>query len=398
MDFTVEQVEILLLVAASVVILSRRFHIPYTVGLVVAGIGLALLQIIPTVRLTKELIFGIFLPPLVFQVALDIRWRELRHEFPVIVTLATLGVLLSASLTAVGMRVFAQWEWVSAILFGALIAATDPVSIIATFKELDIHGRLRLLLEGESLFNDGTAAVVYAGALGLLSSSAINAVDVAQILGVTIIGGIVCGGLVAGGVLLLAGQTEDHLVEITFTTVAAYGSFALAEQFHVSGVLASLTAGLVVGNIGALGSISDKGRDAVASFWEYAAFVVNSFIFILIGIYATHYEFASTLALAIIAIVLVTLGRALAVYPCCAIFSRSGLRVEYRHQHVLFWGGLRGALALALALGLPVQVPRYNEIISVTFVLVAFSIFVQGMTISPLLQWMERSSGNKSVS
>ncbi len=398
MEFTIEQAEILLLVAASVVILSRRFHIPYTVGLVVAGIGLALLQIIPTVRLTKELIFGIFLPPLVFQAALDIRWRELRRDLPVIVTLAILGVLLSARLTAVGMHMFAQWEWVSAILFGALIAATDPVSIIATFKELDIHGRLRLLLEGESLFNDGTAAVLYAVALSLFSSNAISAIDVAQILGVTIIGGIVCGGLVAGGVLLLAGQTEDHLVEITFTTVAAFGSFALAEQFHVSGVLASLTAGLVVGNIGALGSISDKGRDAVASFWEYVAFVVNSFIFILIGIYATRYEFASTLTIAIIAIVLVVLGRALAVYPCCAIFVRSGLRVEYRHQHVLFWGGLRGALALALALGLPTTVPRYQEIISVTFILVAFSIFVQGMTISPLLQWMERRFGKRSVS
>lgn len=398
MEFTVEQVEILLLVAASVVILSRRFHIPYTVGLVVAGIGLALFQIIPTVRLTKELIFGIFLPPLVFQAALDIRWRELRRDFLLIGTLATLGVLLSASLTAVGMHVFAQWEWVSAILFGALIAATDPVSIIATFKELDIHGRLRLLLEGESLFNDGTAAVLYAVALALFSSSAVSAIDVAQILGVTIVGGIVCGGLVAGGVLLLAGQTEDHLVEITFTTVAAYGSFLLAEQFHVSGVLASLTAGLVVGNIGALGSISDKGRDAVASFWEYVAFVVNSFIFILIGIYGARYEFASTIIIAVIAIILVILGRALAVYPCCALFARSGQRVEYRHQHVLFWGGLRGALALALALGLPTDVPHYQEIISVTFIIVAFSIFVQGMTISPLLQWMERRFGKRSVS
>jgi CPA1 family monovalent cation:H+ antiporter len=308
--------------------------------------------------------------------------------FTVALTLATLGVLLSATLTAIGMHLLAQWEWVSAILFGALIAATDPVSVIATFKETGIHGRLRLLLEAESLFNDGTAAVVFAVALTLANGSAITAFGVAQTLVVTVIGGILCGGIVSGGVLLLAGQTEDHLVEMTFTTIAAYGSFLLAEYFHVSGILAALTAGLVVGNIGPLGSITDKGRDAVESFWEYVAFVVNSLIFILIGLYGTHQEFASVLIAAVIAIILVMLGRAIAVYPCCALFARSDLRVEPRHQHILFWGGLRGALALALALGLPTEVPRYEQIITVTFAVVTFSIIVQGVTMIPLLNWM----------
>jgi monovalent cation:H+ antiporter, CPA1 family len=388
MELTLEQAEILLLMAAIVAMLVRRLHIPYSVGLVIAGVGLALLQIIPSIRLTKELIFGIFLPPLVFQAALDIRWCDLRRDSPVILTLATLGVLLSAGLTAVGMHLFAQWEWVSAILFGALIAATDPVSVIATLKETGIHGRLRLLLEAESLFNDGTAAVAFTVALTLATGSAITGFGVAQTLVVTVIGGILCGGIVSGGALLLAGQTEDHLVEMTFTTIAAYGSFLLAEYFHVSGILAALTAGLVVGNMGPLGSISDKGRDAVESFWEYVAFVVNSLIFILIGIYGTHQEFASALIAAVIAIFLVLLGRAIAVYPCCALFARSALRVEQRHQHILFWGGLRGALALALALGLPPQVPRYEEIITVTFAVVTFSIIVQGVTMIPLLNWM----------
>ncbi len=388
MELTLEQAEILLLIAAIVAMLVQRLHIPYSVGLVIAGVGLALLQIIPSIRLTKELIFSIFLPPLVFEAALDIRWRELRRDAPVILTLATLGVLLSAGITAVGMRLFAQWEWVSAIVFGALIAATDPVSVIATFKETGIHGRLRLLLEAESLFNDGTAAVIFTVALTLTTGGAITAFGVAQTLVVTVLGGILCGGIVSGGVLLLAGQTEDHLVEMTFTTIAAYGSFLLAEYFHVSGILAALTAGLVVGNIGPLGSITDKGRDAVESFWEYVAFVVNSLIFILIGIYGTRQEFAGALVAAAIAIFLVMLGRAIAVYPCCALFARSTLRIEPRHQHILFWGGLRGALALALALGLPTQVPRYEEIITVTFAVVTFSIIVQGVTMIPLLNWM----------
>ncbi len=152
--------------------------------------------------------------------------------------------------------------------------------------------------------------------------------------------------------------------------------------------MASLTAGLLVGNLGSLGSISDKGRDAVGSFWEYAAFVANSLIFILIGIHEAHQNFSDVAAAALTAIVLVTLGRAVAIYACVALFSRSTLRVERKHQHILFWGGLRGALALALALGLPVEVPHGKEIMTVTFAVVAFSIFVQGLTMTPLLRKM----------
>jgi CPA1 family monovalent cation:H+ antiporter len=192
----------------------------------------------------------------------------------------------------------------------------------------------------------------------------------------------------AGAVLLLAGQTEDPLVEITFTTLAAYGSFLLAEQFHSSGVLASLTAGLVFGNIGPLGAVSPRGREAVAAYWEYLGFVANSLIFMDIGIYLSRQDLVASLVPASIAILIVTFGRALAVYPCCAVFSRAVLHVRGRHQHVLFWGGLRGGLALALAVGLPPGVPHREMIISVSFVVVSFSIFVQGLTMTPLLRRM----------
>lgn len=355
-------------------------------GLVAAGIGLAFLPIIPGARLTRELVFGVFLPPLVFEAALNIHWQELRRDLYLILTLATLGVLLAAGITTLGMHYVAQWEWTSAALFGILIAATDPVSVIATFKEAGVRGRLRLLVEAESLFNDGTAAVAFSIALALAAGDGIDTFGVAQSLVITVIGGILCGGVIAGTILLLAGQTQDHLVEITLTTVAAYGSFLLAEQFHFSGVLASLTAGIVVGNLGPLGSISERGREAVDSFWEYAAFVVNSLVFILIGINGALQGFTEVLVSAVIAIVLVLFGRATSVYLCCALYVRSALRVDWRHQHVLVWGGLRGALALALALGLPNTLPGYGGIIAVTFAVVAFSIFGQGLTITKLLE------------
>jgi CPA1 family monovalent cation:H+ antiporter len=244
------------------------------------------------------------------------------------------------------------------------------------------------LVEAESLFNDGTAAVAFGVMVIAATGSTLSVSGVAKTLVVSLAGGILCGGLTAGVLLLLAGQTKDPLIEITFTTFAAYASFVLAEQFHASGVLACLTAGLVVGNIGPLGAISPRGREAVTAFWEYFGFVANSLIFMDIGIYLSRQDLVGSLVPAMSAILLVILGRALTVYPCCAVFSRSVLHVRGRHQHVLFWGGLRGGLALALALGLPSDVPHRDTIISVSFVVVFFSIFVQGLTMPPFLRRM----------
>jgi len=315
----------------------------------------------------------------------------------VILTLATVGVFLSAAVTAIGMHYLAQWGWQSAILFGVLIAATDPVSVIATFKEAGVHGRLRLLVEAESLFNDSTAAVAFSIALAFAIGGNITVFGTLQTLVITVAGGILCGVLVAGGVLVLAGRTDDHLVEITLTTVAAYGSFLLAEHFHLSGVLASLVAGLLTGNIGSLGSITDKGRDAVVSFWEFIAFVVNSLIFMLIGIRGAYQDFTNLLIPIVIAIILVLVGRALAIYPLSALFSRSALQVSPTHQHILFWGGLRGALALALALGLPPEIAQREAIVAVAFGVVAFSIFTQGLTMVPLLRKLKEIPSSRTL-
>jgi CPA1 family monovalent cation:H+ antiporter len=375
--------------------LARRLHVPYSVGLVFAGVALALLPFSPNIVLTKQLVFTAFLPPLIFEAAFQLRWRELRKDLPVILTLATVGVALSAVATAIGMHYLAQWTWISAIVFGVLIAATDPVSVIAMFKDAKVHGRIRLLVEAESLFNDATAAVAFTIAIGFASGQSISAVGVTKTLLIMVAGSLVCGAAVAGLVLLLAGVTDDHLVEITFTTVAAFGSFLLAEHFHLSGVLASLTAGLILGNVGHL-AINPKGRAAVEEFWEYAAFVANSLIFLLIGMRLANQDYGFILLPALIAIGVVILGRAFAIYPLSLLFARSKLRIKSPHQHILFWGGLRGALALALALGLPPEMQGREAIITVAFAVVAFSIFVQGMTIKPLMRRLGEITNDES--
>lgn len=386
MHLDVESGALLLLVSAVVAMLTRRLHLPYSVGLVVAGIVLAFLPFSPKVTLTKDLLFGVLLPPLIFEAAFDLNWRQLRGDLPVVLVLATLGVAISAGVTAVGMHFLVGWPWIGALIFGVLIAATDPVSVIATFKEARAHGRLFLLVESESLFNDGTAAVLFAVMLDFALGRGSTPLEASLRLLITVGGSLLCGALVAALALLLIGRTHDHLVEITFTTVAAYGSFILAEHFHLSGVLATLTAGLMLGNLGTLGTISDRGREAVEAFWEYAAFVANSLVFLLIGMREANQNFAAGWQSIAAAILLVTVARALTVYPCCALFSRSSLRVGWRHQHVLFWGGLRGALALALALALPPELPQRTAIVTASFAVVAFSVFVQGMTIQPLLR------------
>ncbi|MGP8247619.1 MAG: cation:proton antiporter [Bryobacteraceae bacterium] len=384
---------LLLLIAAVVAMLTRRLRLPYSVGLVAAGIILAILPFAPKVSLTKDLIFTGLLPPLLFEAAFYIHWEQLRRDFSVIAVLATLGVLLSACVTATGMHFLAHWQWLGALVFGALIAATDPVSVIATFKEAKAHGRLLVLIEAESLLNDGTAAVAFGVVVAMASGQQFTSLEIVATLLKAIGGGILCGGTVALGALLLAGRTDDHLVEITFTTVGAYGSFLLADHFGWSGVLATITAGLCMGRFNSRNAVSERGKEAVQAFWEYAAFVANSLVFLLIGMHEAHQNFAAIWIPAVLAIALVTMGRAAAIYFCCFIFSRSSLRVTMKHQLVLFWGGLRGALALALALGLPPEVPRREDIIIVSFAVVAFSVFVQGLTMAPFLRRMGEIPG-----
>jgi len=393
MQLTIESIEILLLIAALVAMLTQRVRLPYTIGLVAAGIVLGLLAFVPQIELSRELLFTVLLPPLIFEATLFIRWRELMKNLPVILVFATVGVFISALLTGAGMVYFAGWTWQSAALFGILIAATDPVSVIAAFKEAGVHGRLRLLVEAESLFNDAAAAIGFGVVLAIVSGEIVS-VQATILNGLwSIFGGLLIGALVAGIALLLTNTTNDHLIELVLSTLAAYGSFLLAEDFHASGVLSTLTAGILIGNFGFPTAYTDKGRAFMMDFWEFMAFIANSIIFFLIGVREANQSFWNAIGMVSIAILFVTLGRAAAIYPLSMLFHKSRLEIERSFQHILFWGGLRGALALALALGLPPEIEHREQIITAAFGVVAFSIFVQGLTMTPLLRQLQLLQG-----
>jgi len=395
MDTLITSMLGLLLAAIAVALVARRLHLPYTVGLVLAGAALAMARVNTGITLTHDIIFSLILPPLLFEAAINIHWRELRKDALPVLVLSVAGTLIAATIVSAGMVWALGWPLQEAALFGALIAATDPVAVIAMFKDNNVSGRLRLLVGAESLFNDGVAAVLFTlvlawaqangGAPQSLPAMVLN-------LGWTVAGGVAIGLATAAIVLALVGPTSDHLVESTLTTVAAYGSFLAAQHFGCSGVLATVTAGLVIGNLGILSEpeksrITPYGRRFMLGLWEFIAFIADSLVFLLIGLAVGGMRLTQPTEIALLAVVaLVTLSRALTVYPLCLCFARTRWAVPAAMQHVLWWGGLRGALGLALALSLPATLAYRNDILTATFAVVIFSVVGQGLTMPPLLR------------
>lgn len=384
-DAPLASLGILLLIACLIAMLSRRLGLPYIVGLVVAGFLIGLLPYAPKLPLSRDLIFNVLLPPLVFEAALQLEWRRFRNELPLTLTLAFVGVGFATAVVAAGMHYVMGWSLIGAALFGVLIAATDPVSVIAAFREMGCAPRVSMVVESESLLNDGVAAVGFAllSAIALGASPDAGAIVPAFIW--TLVGGVVIGVAVSAAILIIVGRTDDPLIEIALTTVAAYGSFLIAERCHASGIISSLSAGLLIGSFGSR-FLSDEGRARVSHAWDFFAFLANSMVFILIGLNVAHQPLGALGMAAVVAIILSLAGRGLSIYPLAALFRFSRWRLPSTFQHTLFWGGLRGALALALALAVPDSVPERGVIILTTFVVVAFSILVQGLTMPWLIQ------------
>jgi CPA1 family monovalent cation:H+ antiporter len=370
-----------LLIVSLVAIIVRRFRIPYTVALVLAGFVLSF-QSRLAIDLTPDLILSLFLPPLLFEAAFHINFDQLRQNLATIVLLAVPGVILNMLLVGGVVAWGAGFPFSIALVFGALIAATDPVSVVAIFRKIGVPKRLEVLLEGESLLNDGTAIVIFNLALVAVATGSFDiaggVLDFLRIAG----GGIVVGGVAGWLVSRLIRQIDDYLIETTLTTIVAFGSFLAAEQLHVSGVLAVVTGGLVVGNIGPRG-MTPTTRIVVFNFWEYIAFLANSAVFLIIGLEIDLPGLTAVWQPALWAIGAVLVSRAVVVY----LFSRIGSEMPARWRHVLFWGGLRGAIALALALSLPRTLgPARETIILMTFAVVLFTLLAQGLTMDWLIQ------------
>ena len=383
---------LLFVVATAVAIAARRLYLPYTVALVLAGLVLGGLSLFPAPSLTKNLLFFVFLPGLVFEAAFHIDFREFWRNRVTIVSLAVPGVVASTALIALILAPIANalafvhgFTWRHALVFGALISATDPIAVIGLFRTLRAPQRLTMLLDGESLLNDGTGIVFFTLSLSLLAGIATTPSQLAlEFLSVVGMGAIV-GTAIGGAASLVMRQVDDPMIEITLTTIAAYGSFVTAETFHYSGVIATVAAGMVCGNVGARTGMSPSTRVAAETFWEYVTFALNSIVFLLIGLEVRLSTLLSYWLPILAAYLVVTAGRALVILAGCGLATFTPERFPWRWTPVLTWGGLRGALPMVLALSLPHDFAYRELIVSMTFGVVVLSILIQGVTMSTLL-------------
>ena len=381
--FIEEIVIILLFIASLVGIVARRFRVPYTLGLVVIGL---LITLLPQVDITIQptLIFALLIPPIVFEGAFHLNIKDLRRDIVPILTFAIPGVILTMAIVGALVSWGTGIPIIYTLVFGAIVAAIDPVAVIALFRNLGAPKRLQVLLEGESLLNDGTSIVLYGLVISIaLTGSEFNLftsiVDFVRIAG----GGIIIGVLLGALISQIIDRIDDYLIETTLTTILAYGSFLIAEEvFHVSGVLAVVGAGLIAGNIGPAG-MSPTTRIVLFNFWEYTAFLANSFIFLLIGLQIELSSLFASWRVIAIAIIAVLIARAVTIYGLAWV----GRDIPFRWKHVLNWGGLRGAISLALALSLPLVLGNTrNQLQVMTFGVVIFTLLVQGLTIGPLVR------------
>jgi len=378
---------LLLLVAAAVSVVTRLVRLPYTVTLVLAGLVVAVSGLSSPLDLSADLIFYVFLPVILFEAALSTPGAYLRASWRPIAILAVPGVLLAFGLTAGGLRLLTGESWSTVLLFGALIVATDPVSVVALFRRLKIDRHLTTIVDGESLFNDGTAAVVFAIVLSGVIAHTTPGPGGAVVRFVWMAG----GGLVLGwAVGTLASRAhrllDERLLELMLTMITAYGSFLAAQLLGMSGPVACVVAGIVVGNVGRRIGMSDGVASAVNDFWEFAAFLVNSLVFLLIGLRTNLGAIADHLGLVAIAFVVVLASRAVTVYATGAASRLFAPRLSFRWQHVLVWGGLRGSVALALALSIPASVANRDLIVATAFGVVLVSLVLQGLTMRPLVR------------
>ena len=372
---------------------SRRLGLPYTVALVLVGLVVSALPVRGNVEVSPELVVTVLLPGLVFEAAYRLDGGELRRTFGGVALLAVPGVLVSAAVVAVVLHLATGLPLEEALVVGAIVSATDPVAVVTTMRRLAAPRRLVTLVDAESLFNDGTAALVFVVALAALGSQPPTLEEAALRFGLGIVGSVVVGALAGILIARILATTDDYLIELTLTLLAAYGTYLVADLLHASGIIATVVAGIVLGTYGRRRGLSPQAQDAVDVVWEFLAFVLTAAAFLLIGIaipLGTLAEAALSIAWGVAAILV---GRAVVIYlllgGAARLERRIGLvpRLPLAWLHVMNWTGLRGAVATALALSIPEGTPDRTLLQGITFGIVLFTVIVQGTTAEWVLRW-----------
>ncbi|MBT6584749.1 MAG: sodium:proton antiporter, partial [Gammaproteobacteria bacterium] len=392
---------LLLLIAAITTMFSKKVDkLPLTVLLVFVGIAISHfghdtpgLSLLSQFQLTPELVLFVFIPTLIFESAFNLNARQLSNNLWPILTLAIPGLLISTCIIGFIFSVFTEFDLMVGLLLGAILSATDPVAVIAIFKQLGVPERLTILVEGESLFNDATSLVLATILIGLLTAGEFSSDVLVSGTGEFLL--VFAGGVIVGWVLALItgnmlGRIEsDPGIEITLTTILAYFSFIIAEHvFHVSGIMAVVAAGMTIGSWGK-SKISPSTSAFMEHFWEYLAFVANALIFLMVGLQIDLVVLWESVDLIALVVVAMLISRAIVIYSVVPLIGRmpGAEPIGMPFQSVMYWGGLRGAIALAIVLALP---PFYykDTLISLVMGAVLFTLVVQGLSIEKLVKFL----------
>ncbi len=397
-----------LIIVSTVAVLVRRIRVPYTLGLIFAGLIISYFQIPLGIHLTPELLLTIFLPGLLFEGAMNVDTDYLIRNIKSITLFAIFGLLLSVMAAGSVLHFVLGVPWEISFLFASMIAPTDPIAVIDIFRRLGVSKKLGVLIEGESLFNDGTGIVLFRIFLALVVTGSFSLTS-----GIFQFIKLALGGILLGFILgylssrLFFRKVKDTFIKLTLTTVLAYGSYLVAEHLGFSGVISTVVSGLVIGGYG-FKFLSSQSKLEISSLWNYLGFILNSFVFLLIGVEIQVEDLISYVYPILMGFLAILIGRAIAVYLLSQLINRvddskliSGVNefIPFDWQHVVVWGGLHGGLSMVLALSLPTDNPLLAQwrpfLLSTIFGVVFLSLVFQGTTMAPLLSKLGLSKKNE---
>jgi CPA1 family monovalent cation:H+ antiporter len=378
----------------------RWIRLPLSVALVSFGL---LVAVVAPARLSisPDVVLVALLPGLVFEAAFRLHLDHLRLVAIRTVVLAIPGVLIVAGVVAAVLHVATGLPLGAAFLVGAVVSATDPVAVVASMRDSRAPRQLATLVEAESLFNDGTGVLLFTIALGGLSVGVDLPSQVAT-FAVTIATSLILGAAAGFVASRAAALVDDHLVVLTLTAFVAYGTYLLADALGQSGIIATVTAGMVLGSYGRRVGMDPRTEQAVDTVWEFVAFVLTALVFLLIGLTSSFADLEAAAAPIVWGIIAIVIGRIAVVYGLLgglAMLARrapipaSGSewadmgRMPIGWLHVVFWSGLRGAVAFALALAIPLDVPQRDLLQGTIFGIVLFTLLVQGTTAPRVIAW-----------
>lgn len=389
------QILILLAVSVGVIAISKKINWPYSVALVLVGLLLGIFHIpfmedaeayITQSDVFQSIIISLFLPILLGDATLKLPFSQLREQSKPVLGLAFIGTLLSFGLIAAGAYYLLDLPLAVAFTFAALMSATDPISVISIFKSLGVPKKMVTIIEGESLFNDGIAVVLFQiSSIYLLTYVEMGWAGVGE--GVLLFLRFVLGGIAVGVVLgylfsQLIRLYDDYPLEIAFSALLFFGSYFIAEQFHVSGVIAVVVSGLIFGSYGKRIGMSETTSLNINTFWDVVTLIANSLIFLMIGLEIRNIDFSDKFGIIVLAIVIVLASRTIATFA--SLQTLKGFPTSWKM--LLNWGGLKGSLSIALALSLPHDFEGRDDVLVLAFSVVLFSLIVQGLTLKPLIR------------